>query len=295
MSEENKNEPQEQNTCLSPNGTQSARPIIPMTVIPKIDNRPNLSVIETKPETSSSPYRLVPIQNSNERKTVNFSKSIINNPGCSVLDLIMPAPSQIVEIVFRNFYTAWITILVYFEKGTPIRYTNKCLLQSCNKVIGPLPGQAKPMTSAANENENTAISVSNSDKSEICEWIVALPRYVLMPNPHYEKGSQDIISIKSTECFVVLKDVKALRLILRQPSPMWLTSYVEELNIYSNVECSTMLRIPNVHPQVYQNSPLALLRCQTMGAIFKRYKIKANAPNNMEIPTYEFFSLTADF
>ena len=301
MSEQNnKNDLQEENILL-PNATQSTKAIIPMTVIPKQDRRPNLMCLnKTEPETPA--FRLIPVQNFCERKMINFSvwgpiniildENNTCNSGCSVLDLIMPAPSQISEIVFQNFYTSSITVLAYFEKDIHIQLTNKCPSALDNKVIGPLPGGVKTLSLCSNGNQCIPSATVSNSYTNICEWIVAVPHKVLMPNPHYENGSQDYISITSSESFVALQDVRALRLILHQPSPIWHTFYVEELKIYSEMACNNSTpHISGIPTLVDQYPFLALLRCQTMGTIFKKSNMKANAPNNMEIPNYEFFNL----
>ncbi|PSN31168.1 hypothetical protein C0J52_25161 [Blattella germanica] len=285
----------------NPSSSLIPRNVIPMTIIPKSDTRPSTTAIRNhQPGPPISPtYRLVPIQHYNVRKTVNFSvlgpiaitleEEDTNTRGCSVLDLILPAPSQIGEIVFRNFYTAWITLLAYFENGTVIQYTDKLQSAPVNKILGPLPGGAKLLhpPSEGNENSSSVTALNNSEKSDICEWIVTIPCRVLMPNCNYEIGSQDFVSITASECFVLLKDVKALRLVLHQPSPIWQTFYVEELNIYTEPKETN----PDNQSHIQRDPLLALLRCQTMGAIFKRTKFKANAPTNMESPVYEFFNL----
>ncbi|KAJ9584836.1 hypothetical protein L9F63_020803, partial [Diploptera punctata] len=79
----------------------------------------------------------------------------IINVGRSLVDLYF---HEVGELVFRNYYTAWLTVLT------------RCKVSKGNKL-----------------NE------------EIGAWTVAVPHRVLMPEPHLETGSHDLISIPATE------------------------------------------------------------------------------------------------
>ena len=63
------------------------------------------------------------------------------------------------------------------------------------------------------------------------DWTISVQNKLLMPDPHTETGSQDVIVINATESLVSLHDVTALRFILRQPSPNWKTFNVEEIAV----------------------------------------------------------------
>ena len=63
------------------------------------------------------------------------------------------------------------------------------------------------------------------------DWTISVQNKILMPDPHTETGSQDVIVINATESLVSLHDVTALRFILRQPSPNWKTFNVEEIAV----------------------------------------------------------------
>ena len=65
---------------------------------------------------------------------------------------------QVGALVFRNYYTAWLTVLTRC-KGSKLT-------------------------------------------DETGGWTVAVPRRVLMPDPHLETGSHDLISIPATEVLV---------------------------------------------------------------------------------------------
>ncbi|XP_073414996.1 aminomethyltransferase, mitochondrial isoform X4 [Dendrobates tinctorius] len=52
-----------------------------------------------------------------------------------------------------------------------------------------------------------------------------------MPNPHMEEGSQDYVSVCRQQMACAADNVTSLRLVLRQPSPVWLSFTLEELQI----------------------------------------------------------------
>ncbi|XP_029455478.1 nicolin-1 isoform X2 [Rhinatrema bivittatum] len=64
------------------------------------------------------------------------------------------------------------------------------------------------------------------------KWRTCLRNYCLMPNPHTEDGSQEYVSLFRQQMLCDLDQVTSLRLILRQPSPVWLHFNLEELQIY---------------------------------------------------------------
>ncbi|XP_054279358.1 nicolin-1-like [Macrosteles quadrilineatus] len=82
------------------------------------------------------------------RQTVEFSvkgpvslildEEQVALPGCSILDINFNRPSQIGELVFRNYYTAWISVLVRYdgptanpkETGWKVAITKKVLMMS---------------------------------------------------------------------------------------------------------------------------------------------------------------------
>ncbi|XP_046681737.1 nicolin-1-like [Homalodisca vitripennis] len=165
------------------------------------------------------------------RQTVEFSvkgpvslildEEQIALPGCAILDINFTRPSQIGELVFRNYYTAWVSVLVRYD--------------------GAATGQKEP------------------------GWKVAVMKKMLMPSPHHENGSQDIVSVAATESLLRWRKVLAMRLVLRQPSPEWRVFHVEELNVYGD--------LPRLAPTT-TNSPfekydklLELVRHQTLKAL----------------------------
>ncbi|XP_022428849.1 nicolin-1 isoform X2 [Monodon monoceros] len=64
------------------------------------------------------------------------------------------------------------------------------------------------------------------------KWVTCLRDYCLMPDPHSEEGAQEYVSLFKHQMLCDMGKVLELRLILRQPSPLWLSFTVEELQIY---------------------------------------------------------------
>ncbi|XP_004581520.2 nicolin-1 [Ochotona princeps] len=63
-------------------------------------------------------------------------------------------------------------------------------------------------------------------------WVTCLRNHCLMPDPHSEEGAQEYVSLFQHQMLCDMDRVVELRLILRQPSPLWLSFTVEELKIY---------------------------------------------------------------
>ncbi|EDL77186.1 nicolin 1 [Rattus norvegicus] len=64
------------------------------------------------------------------------------------------------------------------------------------------------------------------------KWVTCLRDYCLMPDPHSEEGAQEYVSLFKHQMLCDMNRILELRLILRQPSPLWLSFSVEELQIY---------------------------------------------------------------
>uniref|UniRef100_A0A8C5MJY8 Nicolin 1, tubulin polyglutamylase complex subunit n=1 Tax=Leptobrachium leishanense TaxID=445787 RepID=A0A8C5MJY8_9ANUR len=62
-------------------------------------------------------------------------------------------------------------------------------------------------------------------------WRTCIKSQRLMPNPHMEDGSQDYVSLRKSQMICGTDHVTAIRLILRQPSPVWLNFTLEDLQI----------------------------------------------------------------
>ncbi|MEE6510363.1 hypothetical protein FKM82_030005, partial [Ascaphus truei] len=62
-------------------------------------------------------------------------------------------------------------------------------------------------------------------------WRTCVRNLRLMPNPHTEEGAQDYVSLYRHQMLCDMDNVTFIRLILRQPSPVWLNFTLEELQI----------------------------------------------------------------
>ncbi|BES88802.1 nicolin 1 [Nesidiocoris tenuis] len=118
--------------------------------------------------------------------------------GCAVIDIILSKPERVGELVFRNYYVASIDLLVQVEKE------------------GQQPQQPGRVRQPVN-------------------WQVSLQKKILMPKPHEEEGSHGVFSITSTESLVQWDRVSMMRIILRQPSPLWASFKLEELNLFADL------------------------------------------------------------
>lgn len=76
------------------------------------------------------------------------------------------------------------------------------------------------------------------------KWVTCLRDYCLMPDPHSEEGAQEYVSLFKHQMLCDTNRVLELRLILRQPSPLWLSFSVEELQIYQQRPKSPSLGFP---------------------------------------------------
>ncbi|KAL1138833.1 hypothetical protein AAG570_008895 [Ranatra chinensis] len=72
----------------------------------------------------------------------NISGELEHHNGCSLLDISFATPSTIGEIIFRNYYTAKISVLVkYNQSGSSDSYwemsiPGKCLMESPHLEVG---------------------------------------------------------------------------------------------------------------------------------------------------------------
>lgn len=188
---------------------------------------------------------------------VNINDEQLTNSGCAVLDLLFAAPSQVGELTFRNYYTMWLTVLIKTKLSPtdPASGTN----------IGSLPTNTP--------HKEDAIS----------DWTMSVPRKVLMQYPHQETGSHDMVSISCAESTVEWRNLVAMRVVLRQPSPVWRTFHIEEINVYKDLP----RRAPN--KESASDSLMLLIKRQTIAAL----KWVPNTENNSHGYTgaYEFNSL----
>ncbi|XP_008851404.1 nicolin-1 isoform X2 [Nannospalax galili] len=78
----------------------------------------------------------------------------------------------------------------------------------------------------------------------LAKWVTCLRDYSLMPDPHSEEGAQEYVSLFKHQMLCDMARVLELRLILRQPSPLWLSFTVEELQIYQQEPNSPSVTFP---------------------------------------------------
>ncbi|XP_053509475.1 nicolin-1 [Ictalurus furcatus] len=71
-----------------------------------------------------------------------------------------------------------------------------------------------------------------SDESP-AQWFTCMRNYRLMSSPHTEGGSQDYFSIYRQQMLTEPDNVINVRLILRQPSSVWLNFNIEDIKIFS--------------------------------------------------------------
>ncbi|KAM8930995.1 nicolin-1 [Pelodytes ibericus] len=68
-------------------------------------------------------------------------------------------------------------------------------------------------------------------RGNTASWCTCVKNLRLMPNPHMEEGSQDYVSLHKKQMLCNTDHVTSIRLILRQPSPVWLNFTLEDLQI----------------------------------------------------------------
>lgn len=102
-----------------------------------------------------------------------------------------------------------------------------------------------------------------------------------MPYPHHETGSHDLVSICCSESCHEWRDLMAIRLVLRQPSPVWRTFHIEEINVYRDM--------PRFAPgkDNEAESLITLIKRQTINAL----KWAPTTEGQGQTGAYEFTSL----
>ncbi|XP_045609077.1 nicolin-1 isoform X2 [Procambarus clarkii] len=157
------------------------------------------------------------------RETVTFSQSapssicvdesaLSSRTGCCVITLTFTQPTQIGEITFRNYYT-W-AVGIHVLRASPTSSAN----------IGGVVGAGLLGGDAGGE-----VAWAWKDPAA---WQVGVKNKVIMPHPHTETASHDFVSVTCLESRVDWQDVIGLRLVLRQPSPVWRTFFIEEITAY---------------------------------------------------------------
>ncbi|XP_060096074.1 aminomethyltransferase, mitochondrial-like isoform X2 [Heteronotia binoei] len=133
---------------------------------------------------------------------VGDMRTELGRPGVAVIDVILPHSQTIDEIVFKNYYTAFLSLRVLRQSSTD-------------------GGDERPS-----------------------KWVTCLRNYCLMPHPHTEEGSQDYFSVSRHQMLCDMDRVAAIRLILRQPSPVWLHFSIEELQLFPGNQKSPQKGFP---------------------------------------------------
>nr|KAF6310059.1 hypothetical protein mMyoMyo1_000649 [Myotis myotis] len=98
------------------------------------------------------------------------------------------------------------------------------------------------------------------------KWATCLRDHCLMPDPHSEEGAQEYVSLSKHQMLCDVARVLELRLILRQPSPLWLSFTVEELQVYQQGAKSPSMTFPKwlSHPAPCEQ-PAPLLETKIHG------------------------------
>lgn len=73
-----------------------------------------------------------------------------------------------------------------------------------------------------------------SNLKSVSKWRTCISKLQLMPNCHYEQGSQNVVVLNRAHFTAPLENVGCLRLILRQPSPDWNQFGIGDLKCYSD-------------------------------------------------------------
>ncbi|KAJ6667752.1 hypothetical protein lerEdw1_016073 [Lerista edwardsae] len=76
------------------------------------------------------------------------------------------------------------------------------------------------------------------------KWVTCLRNYCLMPNPHTEEGSQEYFSFSRHQMRCDVDRVSSLRLIMRQPSPVWMHFSIEDLRLFPGGQKSPQKGFP---------------------------------------------------
>ncbi|XP_047470202.1 nicolin-1-like [Penaeus chinensis] len=196
------------------------------------------------------------------RETVSFNQSgptpvcadegsLTSRTGCYVITLTFSQPTQIGEITFRNYYT-W---------GVGVHVLRAATSSPSN--MGGIVGAGLLGNDAGSEAAWTWKDPS--------AWQVGVKNKVIMPHPHTETASHDFVSVTCLESRVDWQDVIGMRLILRQPSPVWRTFFIEEITAYRELPRLLPFSVPIINQdgqgEKPQPTPLDRLIQQTRRAM----------------------------
>ncbi|XP_038666732.1 nicolin-1 isoform X1 [Scyliorhinus canicula] len=123
-------------------------------------------------------------------------KTDLAKPGVFVIEVTFPRERivNLQTITFKNYYTAFLTVRL--------------------------------------QRRVTTEGVEMAVDRKLLKWKTCIRNMCLMPNPHTENGSQNYFSISRDQMLFEPDDVMTVRLILRQPSPVWLTFTIEDIKMY---------------------------------------------------------------
>ncbi|KAJ8890350.1 hypothetical protein PR048_009858 [Dryococelus australis] len=216
---------------------------------------------------------------------ITIDKEQNTGSGCSVIDIEFPVPSSIGEVTLRNYYAAWLCVLVRpcSISELVIRRTE----HSCEGKTAP-DTQASKVSSGVMA-KTTAPRTQNG-------WVISIRCHKLMSHPHYEQGSQDFVSLPESLSAIKWDGLLAMRLVLFQPSPVWKTFHVEQIGLYHDAPRHAVPAKSDTCGSICRNSTLAcLMHFQTQVALDQSRKVDSSG--NKELPglcSYEFCDLLAD-
>nr|CAD7609681.1 unnamed protein product [Timema genevievae] len=221
---------------------------------------------------------------------INLDK-IEGTCGCAVIDLLFPAPICVGELVFYNYYTAWVTILVPSQPPQ----TQEDQHNSSKITMEPNQNTASDIDKKSSQG---AIPRSSSKQKELGGWTVSIRKHLLMKHPHYEEGSQDFVSIPATKSEVKWNNLVAMRLLLFQPSPYWQTFHIEQINLYREVPPPVPEPILNILGVIQEldlnrqnNSLLSLMHFQTQASLDRNHCTDKDDTEPVTGNSYEFTNL----
>ncbi|KAF0305607.1 Nicolin-1 [Amphibalanus amphitrite] len=133
--------------------------------------------------------------------TVDSPSPVTDSPhlaaGCLMQDVTLASPESLHEIRFRNFYVHSLSVWVQRAASEDV----------------------PPPTSAA------------ARATRLGPWELSIRDRTLMPNPLYDTGSQDYVTISRKQSGVDWRGVVRLRFVLRQPVPHWRQFRLEEVRL----------------------------------------------------------------
>ncbi|XP_035708877.1 uncharacterized protein LOC118436042 [Folsomia candida] len=168
--------------------------------------------------------------------------------GSSIIDLHFSQGSQLGELVFTNFYSAFIS--VYVKRCAVGKSAGQSVLQRHAAIEGESPekstlsqqqqqqkvsfedptGRYRRVPSASGSGRGKSVLLDLAERP----WEYCTSKR-LMPWPHFELGSQDVFSIQATESLTEWRDVFVMRLVIHQPSSVWKKFSLEGINIFRNL------------------------------------------------------------